>query len=643
MTPLLRVQDATLAFGTEPVLDQAEFTIQAQERICIVGRNGAGKSSLLRVLAGMQQLDSGKVQRVGQVNVAMLPQDPPTSDEGTVYSYVSAGLAETGALLDQYHQLSQQVAAEPHNETILAQLSQTQQQLEVVHGWQLQTHIEQVLSRLELTAETPLNNLSGGWLRRVALARALACKPDILLLDEPTNHLDIETVQWLEQLLLEFNGALVFISHDRAFIRALATRILDLDRGQLRSFPGDYANYLAEKEHLLKVEEEQAQAFDKKLAQEESWIRQGIKARRTRNEGRVRNLQQMRRERAERRQQQGQVQFAKQDVARSGKQVFVAEDLTFQYDQKTLVKELDLIIQRGDKIALVGPNGCGKSTLIKLLLGQLEPTGGTLKIGTSLQVAYFDQYRAQLDPAQSVADNVAEGKQDVVHQGRSRHIYSYLQDFLFTPQQARMPLSALSGGEKNRVLLARILLQPANVLVLDEPTNDLDIPTLELLEDLVSQYPGTVLLVSHDREFIENTATSVLWFAGQGEVVEIVGGFRELALYQQQRQQARAAVVPSRSTEAGTSAGSQRSNRSEAPKRPRKLTHQLQRELAQLPARLEQLEQEIDQLQAEINGPDFFRQPAEQTQPVVQQLAALEEELDQALERWEYLEQLQDN
>lgn len=640
---LLRLQNARLAFGTAPVLDNAQLIIERDERLCIVGRNGAGKSSLLKVLYGQVQLDDGEIKKDANLMISMLPQDPPQQTDISVFDFVAGAFAQLQAHLSRYHVLLQQLTQIPDDEQALTELAQVQEQLELHNGWEIQQRIEQTLTRLGLTATARLDSLSGGWLRRVALARAWVLAPDILLLDEPTNHLDVETVQWLEQTLKEFNGAIVFISHDRAFIRALATRIVDLDRGQLHSFPGDYSAYLVEKQRLLDVEEAHNLAFDKKLAEEEAWIRQGVKARRTRNEGRVRALKALREERKQRRNLQGKSNFAAQAAERSGKIVWRAQNISFSYANKELIKDFSFTLQRGDKIALVGPNGCGKSTLIKLILGALQPTAGQMEQGTNLSVAYYDQHRAELDPEKSIADNVGEGKQDVTFAGRTRHIYSYLQDFLFTPQQARMPVKALSGGERNRVLLAQILLKEANLLILDEPTNDLDIETLELLENIVADFKGTVLLVSHDREFIENTVDEVLLFEGEGQITEIVGGFNEVALYQATKRE-REEKTASASTKQGTSQSLNDSQTKQASARSvNKLSYKLKRELEQLPERIEQLENELEQLQEQVNEPNFFKQEISATQPLLERIQSLESELENALQRWDYLENLQEN
>ncbi|HLV47617.1 MAG TPA: ATP-binding cassette domain-containing protein [Aliidiomarina sp.] len=642
MSALLRLQNARLAFGTAPVLDNTQLLIERDERLCIVGRNGAGKSSLLKVLNGQLQLDDGELKKDATLKVSMLPQDPPAQTEMAVFDFVAGAFANLQEHLSQYTRLIQKLTDDPSDET-LTELARVQEQLEANNGWEVQQQIEQTLTRLGLDGTATMDSLSGGWLRRVALARAWVVNPDVLLLDEPTNHLDVETVEWLEQTLKEFNGSIVFISHDRAFIRALATRIVDLDRGQIHSFPGNYDAYLVEKQRLIDVEEAHNAAFDKKLAEEEVWIRQGVKARRTRNEGRVRALQALREERKQRRAKQSNASFEAQAAERSGKIVWRANNISFQYNDKVLIKDFSFTLLRGDKIALVGPNGIGKSTLIKLILDDLQPTAGTMEQGTKLNVAYYDQHRAELDPEKSIADNVGEGKMDVTFGGRTRHIYSYLQDFLFTPQQARMPVKALSGGERNRVLLAQILLKECNLLILDEPTNDLDVETLELLESIVSEFKGTVLLVSHDREFIENTADEVLLFEGNGQITEIVGGFHEVAMYQKakrEREQKFAANKP----KSGTSTPTKDSQAEQTLARsPNKLSYKLKRELEQLPAHIEQLELELEQLQGKVADPDFFKQPVGDTQPVLERIQSIEEELVNALERWDYLENLQEN
>ncbi|MGY6427834.1 ABC transporter ATP-binding protein [Vibrio parahaemolyticus] len=634
---LLTIHNAQLAFGDHPLLDRAEFALQENERVCLVGRNGAGKSTLMKVLAGDILLDDGKIQITQDVVVSRLEQDPPRNQEGTVYEYVSGGLAEIGEQLKIYHDLLDLVAQNPSEKNI-NRLAKTQEQLDHSNAWRFDDRVKNVLSALKLSPDTLLRDLSGGWQRKAALARALVCDPDVLLLDEPTNHLDVTTIEWLENFLKDFKGSIIFISHDRAFIKSMATRIVDLDRGQLSSFPGDYDNYLLEKEEMLRVEEMQNAEFDKKLAQEEVWIRQGIKARRTRNEGRVRALKKLREERRDRREVQGKVNLNIDDASRSGKIVFEAENVSFAYDGKQIVDNFSFNIMRGDRIALIGPNGCGKSTVLKLLLGQIEAQSGRLHCGTKLEVAYFDQYREILDPEKTVIDNLADGKQEVMVGGRQRHALSYLQDFLFAPKRARTPVKALSGGEKNRLLLARILLKPNNLLILDEPTNDLDIETLELLEEMLANYQGTLLLVSHDREFVDNTVTTSWIFEGDGVIEEFVGGYHDA---KQQRNQALAVRFSTEKPAKKEKVVEETPKTTQPKNNSKKLSYKLQRELEALPAKLEQLESDIETLQEQVNDPEFFAKPVEQTQPVLEQLAALEQELEIAFERWEELEAMQ--
>ncbi|EJE4553470.1 ABC transporter ATP-binding protein [Vibrio parahaemolyticus] len=634
---LLTIHNAQLAFGDHPLLDRAEFALQENERVCLVGRNGAGKSTLMKVLAGDILLDDGKIQITQDVVVSRLEQDPPRNQEGTVYEYVSGGLAEIGEQLKIYHDLLDLVAQDPSEKNI-NRLAKTQEQLDHSNAWRFDDRVKNVLSALKLSPDTLLRDLSGGWQRKAALARALVCDPDVLLLDEPTNHLDVTTIEWLENFLKDFKGSIIFISHDRAFIKSMATRIVDLDRGQLSSFSGDYDNYLLEKEEMLRVEDMQNAEFDKKLAQEEVWIRQGIKARRTRNEGRVRALKKLREERRDRREVQGKVNLNIDDASRSGKIVFEAENVSFAYDGKQIVDNFSFNIMRGDRIALIGPNGCGKSTVLKLLLGQLEAQSGRLHCGTKLEVAYFDQYREILDPEKTVIDNLADGKQEVMVGGRQRHALSYLQDFLFAPKRARTPVKALSGGEKNRLLLARILLKPNNLLILDEPTNDLDIETLELLEEMLANYQGTLLLVSHDREFVDNTVTTSWIFEGDGVIEEFVGGYHDA---KQQRDQALAVRFSTEKPAKKEKVVEETPKTTQPKNNSKKLSYKLQRELEALPAKLEQLESDIETLQEQVNDPEFFANPVEQTQPVLEQLAALEQELEIAFERWEELEAMQ--
>ena len=642
---LVRLVDAELAFGTIPILDKAEFKISSGERVCIVGRNGAGKSTLMQVVEGVVALDGGEINRLNNVTIARLEQDPPKNVSATVFDYIAQGLPEVADLLTEYHKVSHEVAQSP-TDANLSKLDKLQSQLENVDGWQFETQINMVISRLGLDGDVDLSNLSGGWLRKVALARALVRSPDLLLLDEPTNHLDVKAISWLETFLLDFKGAVLFISHDRAFIHKLATRIVDLDRGKILNFPGNYQAYIVGKEEALKVEEQQNALFDKKLAQEETWIRQGIKARRTRNEGRVRALKALRVERQARLEKMGNAEINISNASRSGKLVFEAKNISFGYEDKPLVKNFSTLVMRGDRIGLVGPNGVGKTTLIKLLLGDIEVESGSVRQGVNLEIAYFDQYRMALNEEASVQDNVADGKQELTIDGNTRHVLGYLQDFLFSPARARTPVKALSGGEKNRLLLAKLFSKPSNLLVLDEPTNDLDIETLELLEEIVANYPGTVLTVSHDRAFINNTVTSIYAFEGDGVVQEIFGDFNEYQHFvdkrEAQRKQAQAhdeQMAKKKQAKENTTSNTQSSSNASV-KRGKKLSYKLQRELDELPALLEQLEQQVEALQSQVNSPDFFKADATQTTEILNQLSEAESKLDTAFSRWEELEEL---
>ncbi|ASD66893.1 ABC transporter ATP-binding protein [Pseudoalteromonas piscicida] len=633
---LIRIAKAQLAFGSHPILDQADAVIESGERVCIVGRNGAGKSTLLKVLDDQVQLDDGEINRVGGLKVSRLEQDPPKGANGSVFDYVANGLPDVAELLIEFHEVSEKLQTS-QSDKLMTSLERLTQRLESEDAWRFESRIKQVLSQLQLDANMRLEELSGGWLRKVALAKALVSDPDLLLLDEPTNHLDMQSVIWLEQFLKEFKGGIVFISHDRAFIRAMATRILDLDRGKLVSYPGDYAQYLEQKAHDLKVEEQQNALFDKKLAEEETWIRQGIKARRTRNEGRVRALKALRVERKQRIEQQGKTDFNIETADRSGKLVFEAKHLDKAFQEKCIVKDFSTLVMRGDRIGLVGPNGAGKTTLLKMLFGDIKPDAGSVKQGVNLEVAYFDQYREKLDEEATVQDNVAEGKQEVMMGGRSRHVLGYLQDFLFPPARARTPVKALSGGEKNRLLLAKLFLKPSNIIVLDEPTNDLDIETLELLEEILNQYQGTVLVVSHDREFIDNTCGSVWAFEGEGLVTEIVGGYSDFELYQQRReQQKKEAQKVHQEKQQQTE-----TKKAAAPARSNKLSYKLKLELESLPSKVEELEEAVNKQQALVSDPDFFKQDQETTHKALNHLTELESKLEAAFERWEELEALQ--
>ncbi|QNS14236.1 ABC transporter ATP-binding protein [Mannheimia bovis] len=636
---LLNLSNAYLGFGDHPLLDHTELHIEPNERVCLVGRNGAGKSTLMKVLAGEVQLDDGKLIFEKDIVVTRLEQDPPRHIQDTVFDYVAEGIAHLSELLKQYHHISQQMLTD-YSDELLAKLSHIQAQLEHNNGWQFENRIQDTLKLLELDPEKRLCELSGGWVRRAALARALVADPDILLLDEPTNHLDVDAITWLEDLLLDFKGAIIFISHDRSFIRKMATRIVDLDRGKLISYPSNYDKYLEEKAEDLRVEALQNELFDKKLAQEEVWIRQGIKARRTRNEGRVRALKALREERRNRREVQGTAKIQLDQTARSGKIVFELANASYEIEGKNLLQNFTATIQRGDKIALVGPNGCGKTTFIKLLLGELQPTSGSIRCGTKLEVAYFDQYRAELDLEKTVMDNVADGKQDVEVNGVKRHVLGYLQDFLFPPKRAMTPVKALSGGERNRLLLAKLLLKPNNLLILDEPTNDLDVETLELLEEMLSDYQGTLLVVSHDRQFIDNTVEECYFFEGNGVLNKYIGGYFDAKQQQDNYHATRTANLQNSAKKEPLVADEPKQEKPKTEAKKVKLSYKDQRELEELPAKMEALEAEIEALQAEVNSADFFSKDQAYTNEKLQKLADTEAALEQAFERWEELENI---
>ena len=627
---LISMSGAWLSFSDSPLLDNTELHIEPNERVCLVGRNGAGKSTLMKILNREVPLDDGRIVYEQDLIVARLQQDPPRNVAGTVFDFVSEGVFEQAEHLKAYHAISHLVETDP-SEKNLNKLAQVMEILDHQGLWQLDSRINEVLLKLGLDADTELKALSGGWLRKAALGRALVSAPQILLLDEPTNHLDIESIAWLEEFLKEFQGSIIFISHDRSFIRNMATRIVDLDRGKLVSYPGNYEAYLLAKEEALRVEELQNAEFDKKLAQEEVWIRQGIKARRTRNEGRVRALKALRKERSDRREVMGTAKMQVVEAASSGKIVFEMEDVNYSLAGKQLVCNFSAQVMRGDKIALIGPNGCGKTTLLKLMLSQIKADSGRVHCGTKLEVAYFDQHRAELDPERTVMDNLAEGKQEVMVNGRSRHVLGYLQDFLFHPKRAMTPVKALSGGERNRLLLAKLFLRPSNLLILDEPTNDLDVETLELLEEMIDSYQGTVMLVSHDREFVDNSATECWIYEGNGVINSYVGGYHD-AQHQRRHQK------PIRQVAAAENKAPAQPKAEQAKRTANKLSYNQQRELEQLPLQISTLEEKIEALQQQMSDANFFTLPHEETQQVLAAFAAAEQELEQAFERWEALE-----
>jgi ATP-binding cassette subfamily F protein uup len=619
--PLIQLQNVDFSVGGPLLLEHVELTIEPNERVCVVGRNGEGKSTLLRLLAGEIKPDDGEVRVQGGVRVAKLAQEVPQDARGSVFDVVAQGLGDLGTLLARYHHA---VA-----ESDLATLGDVQAQIEAQHGWDLDRRVGQVLERLELPADADFAALSGGMKRRVLLAQALVRAPDVLLLDEPTNHLDVEAIAWLEEFLRGAPFSLVFVTHDRSFLRALATRIVEIDRGSVTSWPGDYENYLRRREERLHAQAQANALFDRKLAQEEVWIRQGIKARRTRNEGRVRALQAMRRERAVRRELGGNAKMTLATAQASGKKVIEARAVDYAWNDKVILRGFSTTILRGDRVGILGPNGSGKSTLLKLLLGQLKPQRGEIELGTGLQIAYFDQHRASLREDWNALDNVAEGREYIELEGQRKHVLGYLQDFLFSPERARAPITRLSGGERNRLLLAKLFAQPSNLLVMDEPTNDLDVETLELLEELLAGYQGTLLLVSHDREFIDNVATSTLVLEGDGRVGEYVGGHAD---WLRQRRPERPTETVKREPEPGGAAAPC------APPARRKLSYKDARELELLPARIESLEADIATRTQAMHDPAFFKQDSAAITTANQTLAALQAELDAAYARWQELE-----
>ncbi len=631
---LIELRGAHLSLGGPALIEAGQLSIERGDRIAVVGRNGAGKSTLLRLLDGELRADDGEVIRMPGLRVARLSQEVPLDLKGSVRRVVAGGAGELAAWLEQYHQLLEHPELANDPSALLA----VQEKIETVQGWTLDALVEQLITRLNLPAENTFESLSGGTKRRVLLARALAANPDLLLLDEPTNHLDITTIAWLEAFLLNFTGALVFVTHDRAFTRALATDIVEIDRGNLTRWPGNWDNYLRRKEERLHAEQQANALFDKKLAQEEVWIRQGIKARRTRDEGRVRRLEQMRRDRAQRRNLQGNAKLAVNTANQSGKKVIEAENVMFSYADQIICRDFSTTIWRGDKIGLLGPNGVGKTTLIRLLLGELKPNTGDMQLGTQLEIAYFDQYRAALREDWNALDNVAEGREYIETASGRKHIIGYLQDFLFTPERARAPITKLSGGERNRLLLAKLFSKLSNLLVMDEPTNDLDVETLELLEELLTDYSGTLLLVSHDREFLDRVVTSVLAFEGDGIIADYVGGYTD---WLRQRGQVIATQVDNTSN---ASANNPLSKTIPVPVAPaempvkRKLSYKDQRELDQLPMLIEQLEIQIADLTAQMSNPDFYSQQADAINQHGKQLADVQAQLDKAFERWNVLD-----
>ena len=629
---LITFDRVSIAYGHLPLLDNIVLQVEARERVCVIGRNGTGKSTLLRIMNGELVPDSGFVHQQPDVQTALLVQDVALSTDQPVFDVVSEGLGSLGALVTAYHHAAVEVA-EKGTAASLEILGRLQHELEEKDGWRLEQRVEMVLGRLELPPDAAVNTLSGGWCRRVLLARALVAQPDLLLLDEPTNHLDIEAITWLENFLAEYAGTVIFVTHDRTLLQRLATRIVELDRGQLTSWPGDYATYLRKKEEWLANESVRNEKFDKRLAEEETWLRQGVKARRTRNEGRVRALMAMREECAARRSQMGTVRLRLELADQSGRLVFEAKHVGKSFDGKPVVRDFSARIMRGDRIGLIGPNGVGKTTLLRLLLGELPPDSGVIRRGANVQVAYFDQQREQLDPERTVFDTVGDGSETVTVNGRSRHVNGYLRDFLFPPERARSPVKALSGGERNRLMLARLFTRPANVLVLDEPTNDLDIETLELLEAQLLEFPGTILLVSHDRSFLDNAVTSTLVFEGNALVQEYIGGYEDWVRQRTTPAAKNESVQPLRAVPVASAVQTD----SAVPVR-KKLSYIEQREFDRLPERIEALESEQQRLNDMMARPDFYRETAENIRHVLARLEELQTELLSTYALWDELD-----
>jgi ATP-binding cassette subfamily F protein uup len=624
---LIHIENVELAYGHHALLDHVSAVIQPGDRIGLLGRNGTGKSSLLKLLADEQKPDSGNIWRTASLRIAKLEQTLPDSIDQSIYDYVAAGLNAAGECLQRYHAL----ISHPLDENGLTELAEVQQKLEAVDGWNLQIRVDSILQRLTLPADSTVASLSGGWRRRAALARALVQAPDVLLLDEPTNHLDIDTIRWLEQEIAAFRGAIILVTHDRAFLQAIANQIWELDRGQLYIWRGDYQGFLEYRDQRLASEEKTQHEFDKKLAEEEKWIRTGVKARRTRNEGRVRALEELREQRAQRRQQTGKAVMTLEQAIQSGKLVAELDHVSYSIGEKTIINDLSLSIIRGDRIGFIGGNGSGKSTLLKLILGDLVPTTGNIKRGTKLEVAYFDQLRNTLDLTANAIDNVAGGRDFIDIEGKAIHAVSYLNRFLFESARLRTPVGQLSGGEQNRLILAKLFSQPANLLVLDEPTNDLDLETLELLEELLTEFDGTVLLVSHDRHFVDNVVTSSLIFDGSGDLQEHVGGYTDW----QRFIQTQSSLSPTNQTSVKSPASTEKK------KTTTKLSYQLQRELSSLPEKIAALEHEIKSLEVETLSHDFYKRSREETAPILQSVLDKQKTLQSYYDRWEELETLE--
>jgi ATP-binding cassette subfamily F protein uup len=628
--PLLTLQQVSLAYGHVPLLDHVDLNVEAGDKIALIGRNGTGKSSLMRVVAGEARADDGEVWLRPELRLAYVPQEPPLAADKSVFDTAAQGLGAAQAMLSEYEAVAHALEA-THDEALLKRLEQLGGQLEAHDGWRLKSRVDTVLSRLRLPAHARIGELSGGQKKRVALARALVLEPELMLLDEPTNHLDIDAIRWLEELLGAFEGALLFVTHDRAFLDRVANQIVELDRGRLTAYPGRYAAYRERKSVQLATEQTVNEKFDKLLAQEEAWIRRGVEARRTREQWRIRRLDDLRLQRAARRERFGTAALALDAGERSGQLVAELEHVSKGFAGKSVVRDFSCRIQRGDKVGLIGPNGAGKTTLLKLILGEVEPDSGSVRLGSRLQVAYYDQFRAQLDEEATVLDTVGQGSDYVEVGGERKHVMSYLGDFLFPPQRVRSPVKSLSGGERNRLLLARLFTRPANLLVLDEPTNDLDIETLELLEELLQTYSGTVLLVSHDRAFLDNVVTQVIAWDGDARWVENPGGYQEWARVLAARE---AAAEPSLATPPEAA-----KRETARPARAARLSYKETQELGTLPARIEALEREQAEVERRLADPDLYRSDPEEVKRVQARYARIEEELMQALERWTALDE----
>ena len=624
---ILTFHDVNLTFGDQIIFRNANFSLEPNERVCVIGRNGAGKSTLFRLILQQQEADSGEIRISDNIKIAQLDQSLPQTAEMTVKNFVTSGLNNSQRLIAKY----QALASEEVNHTRIAEMEALQRDIETHGGWDLETQVESIISNLELPGSKMLSELSGGWRRRVGLARTLVSKPDVLLLDEPTNHLDLQAIQWLEQRILGYGGSVIFITHDRAFLKSLATRIVDIDRGQLKSWPGDYGHYLKKKDEVLTEEERKNSLFDKKLASEEKWIRQGIKARRTRNEGRVRSLKKMRSEYEQRIKPDGKARIHLQDSDKSSRRVIQGKNLSYDYGENIIIQSLSIKIMRGDRIGLIGNNGVGKSTLIKLLLGTLTPKTGTIKKGENLEIGYFDQLREELDPTRTVAEIVGEGKEYISINGKDRHVVGYLKGFLFSPKRSLTPIGFLSGGECNRVILARLLSRPSNLLILDEPTNDLDVETLEVLEEQLIDYKGTLIVVSHDRAFLDNVVTSTLVFESSGELVSYPGGYTDWS--RKGRELAGSDALPTYAKNITRASDVKIDNKRT------KLTFNLQRELELLPDTIERLEQEIVEVEKQIGASDFYNAPYDTIEPILTSLTDLKSELESKTKRWLELEE----